>query len=81
MSIKSIINQCIELNIKLSVVKENLKVDAPKGSMTKELLTAIKNNKQPLLDFLAENISTTKRKCAVFGSKPNVVFGQRLTIQ
>ncbi|NQZ09724.1 MAG: amino acid adenylation domain-containing protein, partial [Algicola sp.] len=52
MSIKDLINQCIERKIKLSVENENLKVGAPKGSMTKELLTAIKNNKSELLAFL-----------------------------
>ena len=54
MNIKKIINQCIALNIKLSVENDNLKIGAPKGTMTKPLLTALKENKAELLAFLSD---------------------------
>ncbi|NQZ20714.1 MAG: amino acid adenylation domain-containing protein [Colwellia sp.] len=61
MSIKNIINQCIERNIKLSEQDDNLKVDAPKGAMTQDLLSAIKNNKKELLEFLGEYSSSSTK--------------------
>jgi amino acid adenylation domain-containing protein len=61
MSIKNILNQCIELGIKLSKQNDNLKVDAPKGAMNQELLSEIKNNKNELLKFLDEHSLYTRK--------------------
>ncbi|MCJ8273118.1 MAG: condensation domain-containing protein, partial [Psychrosphaera sp.] len=62
MNIKSIINQCIALNIKLSVENDNLKVGAPKGVMTQPLLTAIKENKTELLAFLNDYLPNRQKE-------------------
>lgn len=62
MSINDIIKECIELNIKLSKQQDNLKVDAPKGLMSSQLLSSIKDNKQALLEFLQKYASEQQRQ-------------------
>jgi NRPS condensation-like uncharacterized protein len=49
-----------KLGIFLSISNEKLKIDAPKGSLTKELITEIKENKEVLLTFLYSNESIPK---------------------
>ena len=40
--------------IKLLVDKNKLQIDAPKGAMTTEILSLLKNNKQRLIDFILD---------------------------
>ncbi|NRA81949.1 MAG: AMP-binding protein, partial [Pseudoalteromonas sp.] len=52
MDLKSILDDCVRLGIKISVQNDKLKVDAPKGSLDNEFLSIIKNNKNKLIKFL-----------------------------
>lgn len=48
-----LINRLSANKVKLTVVEGNLKVNAPKGALTKELLEEIKNNKPYLISLLS----------------------------
>ncbi|MEO1628134.1 MAG: hypothetical protein AAFV25_23495, partial [Bacteroidota bacterium] len=43
-----------KLNIKLGLQGDQLQLDAPKGTMTPELLAEIKQHKSALINFLVE---------------------------
>ncbi|WP_430408772.1 amino acid adenylation domain-containing protein [Kordia sp.] len=57
---KDLINKLLSLNIKVKVVDGNLKVNAPKGALTPELLTEIKSNKDFLVQLLAPKVKIPK---------------------
>lgn len=57
MSINSIISRCAELKVKLKCQDGQLKISAPKGAISKDLLQQIKLKKEELISFLSEGDS------------------------
>ncbi|QHI35456.1 Tyrocidine synthase 3 [Kordia antarctica] len=63
---KQLIEKLFNLGIQLRVVEGNLKVNAPKGVLNKEILGEIKANKPYLLAFLSSGTSIPKVKEKAF---------------
>lgn len=57
-----IINKLLSLGVQLKIIDGNLKVNAPKGVLTNELLEEIKENKAYLISLISSNISIPKAK-------------------
>lgn len=57
---KGLIQKLLSLEINLKVVDGNLKVNAPKGVLNKEILAEIKSNKDFLMQILAPKVSIPK---------------------
>ena len=75
---KSILHILNFHNVKLNVVNGQLKVNAPKGALTTDLLAKIKSNKEYLLKLLTSN--TNIPKAVVQESYPVTPAQQRLWI-
>ncbi|MFH7012920.1 amino acid adenylation domain-containing protein [Flavobacterium sp. FlaQc-52] len=56
------INKLLSLGVQLKIIDGNLKVNAPKGVLTKELLEEIKEHKAYLISLISSNISISKAK-------------------
>lgn len=61
---KDFIHKLLSLNVHLSVEEGNLKVNAPKGVLTRELLDEIKRNKPSLIKLLSSKGRIPKVKMA-----------------
>jgi amino acid adenylation domain-containing protein len=59
---KELIHKLLSLGIQLKIVDGNLKVNAPKGVLNKELLEEIKNNKSYLVNLITLNEVIPKTK-------------------
>ncbi|WP_166923722.1 non-ribosomal peptide synthetase [Flavobacterium poyangense] len=57
-----IINKLLSLGVQLKIIDGNLKVNAPKGVLTKELLEEIKEHKAYLISLISSNTSISKAK-------------------
>lgn len=57
---KELLNTILTKGIRLTVVHGDLKVNAPKGMLTKELLVAIKENKAYLIKLLSPEVTIPK---------------------
>lgn len=55
MNLYQIFQQCAELGIKLQEQNESIKINAPKGAMTKPLLEAIKANKDAIIAHILQS--------------------------
>ena len=57
---KELIHTLIAKNINLKIVDGNLKINAPKGTLTPELISEIKSHKEYLLKLLSANVKIPK---------------------
>ncbi|MBC8757700.1 AMP-binding protein [Kordia sp. YSTF-M3] len=57
---KELLNTILNKGIRLTVVHGDLKVNAPKGALTNELLSAIKENKAYLIKLLSPEVTIPK---------------------
>jgi amino acid adenylation domain-containing protein len=56
MSIRPLLNQLKELDIRIEINDGKLRLNAPEGKLTTALIEKLKNRKQEIIDFLQKNI-------------------------
>ncbi|WMO15325.1 non-ribosomal peptide synthetase [Pseudoalteromonas piscicida] len=87
MNTQTIINQCLEQGVRLSVENGNLQIDAPKGGLSNEMITILRENKAQLIEFInkfsAQKSAVEKQKlkrAVIDGPIPLSFAQQRLWI-
>jgi hypothetical protein len=56
MTILSLLATLKEKDVRLELLDNNLKIDAPRGALTPELINRLKEKKQEIIDFLRRDI-------------------------
>lgn len=66
MNTQTIINQCLDQGVRLSVENGNLQIDAPKGGLSNEMIATLRENKAQLIAFIksfsAQEAAVEKQK-------------------
>lgn len=74
MNTQTIINQCLEQGVRLSVENGNLQIDAPKGGLSNEMIAILRENKAQLIEFINQ-FSAQKEAVEKQKLKPATIDG------
>jgi amino acid adenylation domain-containing protein len=65
MSIRLLLNQLKESDIRLEITGGKLKINAPQGKLTAALVEKLKNRKQEIIDFLQKNVQRQEEYASI----------------